>query len=97
MKLSMTKSLSSIITVLSDIYAEIAALESRLAKTQALKQGIQNHLEVNKPNRQLYLAVPLETYETFFQSRFAQVAIDRHQLKLIVYNPIAEEIVQWIS
>ena len=59
MKLSMTKSLSSIITVLSDIYAEIAALESRLAKTQALKQGIQNHLEVNEPNRQLYLVVPL--------------------------------------
>ena len=39
--------------------AEIAALETRLAKTQALKQGIQNHLEVNEPNRQLYLVVPL--------------------------------------
>jgi len=54
-------------------------------------------LEVNEPNRQLYLAVPLETYETFFQSRFAQVAIERHQLKLIVYNPIVEEIVKWIN
>ncbi|MBW4680596.1 MAG: XisH family protein [Microcoleus vaginatus WJT46-NPBG5] len=54
-------------------------------------------LEVNEPDRQLYLAVPLETYETFFQSRFAQVAIERHQLKLIVYNPIAEEIVTWIN
>ena len=52
-------------------------------------------LEVNEPDRQLYLAVPLETYETFFQSRFAQVAIDRHQLKLIVYNPYTEEIVRW--
>jgi hypothetical protein len=30
-------------------------------------------------------------------SRFAQVAIERHQLKLIVYNPIIEEIVQWIN
>lgn len=54
-------------------------------------------LEVNEPDRQLYLAVPLETYDTFFQSRFAQVAINRHHLKLIVYDPIAEEIVQWIS
>lgn len=54
-------------------------------------------LEVNEPDRQLYLAVPLDTYDTFFQSRFAQVAIDRHHLKLIVYDPIAEEIVQWIS
>lgn len=25
-------------------------------------------LEVNQPDRLLYLAVPLETYETFFQS-----------------------------
>lgn len=54
-------------------------------------------LEVNEPDRQLYLAVPLETYETFFQSRFAQVAIERHQLKLIVYNPLIEEIVTWIN
>jgi hypothetical protein len=54
-------------------------------------------LEVKDPARQLYLAIPLDTYDTFFQSRFAQVAIERHQLKLIVYNPIAEEIVQWIN
>jgi glucose-6-phosphate 1-dehydrogenase len=53
-------------------------------------------LEVNEPNRLLYLAVPRETYQTFFQSRFAQTAIDRHQIKLIVYDPIMEEIVQWI-
>ena len=46
---------------------------------------------------QLYLAVPLETYETFFQTSFAQVAVKRHQLKLIVYNSILEEIVTWIN
>ena len=54
-------------------------------------------LEVNEPDRQLYLAIPLDAYETFFQSRFAQAAIDRYQLKLIVYEPIAEEIVKWIN
>jgi hypothetical protein len=54
-------------------------------------------LEVNEPDRQLYLAVPLDTYEIFFQSRFAQIAIERHYLKLIVYNPITEEIVTWIN
>ena len=48
-------------------------------------------------NRQLYLAIPLDAYETFFQSRFAQVSIDRYQLKLIVYEPIAEEIIKWIN
>ncbi len=54
-------------------------------------------LEVNEPDRLLYLAVPVEAYQTFFQSRLAQMAIKRHQLKLIVYEPITEEIVQWIS
>jgi CRISPR/Cas system-associated exonuclease Cas4 (RecB family) len=54
-------------------------------------------LEVNEPTRLLYLAVPLEVYDTFFQSRFAQVAVERHQLKLIVYNPVTEEIVRWIN
>ncbi|MGB3192316.1 MAG: XisH family protein [Limnoraphis sp.] len=54
-------------------------------------------LEVNEPDRQLYLAVPLEAYQTFFQSSLAKTAIKRHQLKLIVYEPIMEEIVQWIN
>lgn len=53
-------------------------------------------LEVQEPERLLYLAIPIEAYETFFQSQLAQVTIERHQLKLIVYNPIMEEIVTWI-
>lgn len=54
-------------------------------------------LEENEPDRQLYLAVPLETYETFFQSRLAQIAVQRHQISLIVYDSILEEIWQWIT
>jgi hypothetical protein len=54
-------------------------------------------LEVKEPERQLYLAVPQETYKTFFQSQFAQLAIERYQLKLIVYNPVEEEIVKWTN
>ncbi len=54
-------------------------------------------LEVNEPERLLYLAIPLETYETFFQSQFAQMIINRYQLKFIVYEPVTEEIVQWRS
>jgi hypothetical protein len=34
-------------------------------------------LEVHEPDRSLYLAVPLDAYETFFQTRFAQTAIAR--------------------
>lgn len=54
-------------------------------------------LEVNEPERRLYLAVPVEAYGSFFQSRLAQAAIAQHQIKLLVYDPIHEEIVQWIK
>lgn len=53
-------------------------------------------LEVKEPKRQLYLAVPLDTYNTFFQSPFTQFVVERYQLRLIVYDPVIEEIVQWI-
>jgi hypothetical protein len=54
-------------------------------------------LEVHEPDRDLYLAIPLDAYETFFQTRFAQTVVTRYGLQLIVYNPILEEIVQWIK
>jgi hypothetical protein len=54
-------------------------------------------LEAKDPDRQLYLAIPLETHNTFFQSQFARMVKERYQLKLIIYEPINEEIVQWIN
>jgi XisH protein len=54
-------------------------------------------LEVHEPDRNLYLAIPIDAYENFFQTRFAQAAIARYHLSLIVYNPILEEIVKWIK
>ncbi|MFN8493476.1 MAG: XisH family protein [Caldilineaceae bacterium] len=52
-----------------------------------------DHLE---PDRTLYLAVPLDTYESFFLTKFGQHAIRRFQLKLLVYIVESEEIAQWI-
>ena len=54
-------------------------------------------LENSDPDRMLYLAIPVETYETFFQSRFAQTAVQRHQLKLLIYDPVMEEILEWTT
>lgn len=54
-------------------------------------------LEVNESKRELYLAVPVEAYSSFFQSRLAQVAVKKHQIKLLVYDPVYEEVVQWIK
>ncbi|MBD2359643.1 XisH family protein [Anabaena minutissima FACHB-250] len=54
-------------------------------------------LETTEPNRLLYLAVPFDIYQTFFQLEFTQAAIQRYQLLLIVYDPVNEVIVQWIN
>ena len=52
-------------------------------------------LSATEPERILYLAVPLDAYETFFQLEFTQEAIQLYQIWLIVYDPVNEVIVQW--
>jgi len=52
-------------------------------------------LEIQEPERILYLAVPLGTYQSFFTLPFIQTVLQRSQLKLIVYDPRNEEIVSW--
>lgn len=54
-------------------------------------------LEEEKAERDLYLAVPLEIYQIFFSLPFAQTSIQRNQLKLIIFNPDEEVIVEWIK
>jgi hypothetical protein len=53
-------------------------------------------LEIIDSTRILYLAVPVGTYEAFFKREFAQISLERYQIKLIIYDPIQEVIVQWI-
>jgi hypothetical protein len=54
-------------------------------------------LEDEDPDRRLYLAVPLETYNDFFQIPFVQTALNRHAIHVIIYDPIQEEIKLWKS
>ncbi|MDJ1168429.1 XisH family protein [Roseofilum sp. BLCC_M154] len=54
-------------------------------------------LENLEPSRSLYLAVPQEIYETFFQSLLPQSVIQKHQIKLLIYDPPNEVIVTWIT
>lgn len=53
-------------------------------------------LEIVEPERQLYLAVRVPIYESFFQRRFIMAAIQRYQLRLIIYDVQQEVIVQWL-
>lgn len=52
-------------------------------------------LEETQSERVLYLAVPNDTYISFFQTRLAQIAVEKYNIKIIVYDPIVEVIVKW--
>lgn len=54
-------------------------------------------LESIEPERKLYLAVPLDTYQTFFQYEFTQTAIETYQVLLIIYDPNTQAITKWIE
>lgn len=49
----------------------------------------------DEPDRQLYLAVPRDVYQTFLQFEPATIAIERYQVHLLIYNPAQEVIEQW--
>ncbi len=73
-------------SVITDFYAALGQfLSYRLA------------LASIEPNRKLYLAVPFDVYETFFQYEFTQTAVQQYQVLLIVYHPRNEVIVQWTN
>jgi hypothetical protein len=50
-----------------------------------------------EPDRQLYLAIREEIYLDFFSEEIVQTVLANIPLKLIVFDPIEEVIVQWIN
>ncbi len=52
-------------------------------------------LQMTDSDRVLYLAVPEDTFDSFFQERFVQEAIRLYQLRLLVYDSDKEVIVSW--
>jgi XisH protein len=86
---------------------EIAVeIKSFLAQSSAISEfhtalgqfiNYRGALRREDPNRTLYLAVPSITYNNFFQLEFPQLMIEENQLKLIIYKPEDEVIVQWIN
>lgn len=54
-------------------------------------------LEETEPERLLYLAVPLEAYDSFFYRDLPKASINKYQVKLIIYDSRNEVIVKWIN
>jgi XisH protein len=71
-------------SVVSDFHAALGQfLNYRLA------------LQMSEPERILYLALPVDTYESFFHEVFVQEAVRVYQLKLMIYDPIQKVILRW--
>jgi len=53
-------------------------------------------LQSTDSDRVLYLAVPSAAFDEFFQLEFTQQVVATYSVRLIVYDPIEQEIVQWL-
>jgi hypothetical protein len=54
-------------------------------------------LEEENSDRQIFLAIPVETYREFFLKNIIQKAVKINQIKIIVYDSVNEVIELWIS
>ena len=54
-------------------------------------------LEELDPLRKIWLAIPDDAWNDFFQRPFIQKAILRYQIEFIIFDPYTEEIIQWIK
>jgi hypothetical protein len=54
-------------------------------------------LERVSPERELFLAIAHDVYEDFFLQPAVQDIVAAHAMHLLVFEPVTEEVVQWIS
>ncbi len=52
-------------------------------------------LEDYDPERQLFLAIPVETHREFFCRELVRKAAERYDLRWIVFDPTNQTIVEW--
>ncbi len=73
-----------------------ASVISELEKTIGQLQLYQWALEEQEPERQLFLAVSQDVYLKHFSKQIFQLAMQRNSIKLLVYDPMREEVLQWL-
>jgi XisH protein len=74
-----------------------ASAINELEKTMGQMQLYQWALELQDPDRKLFLAVTEVAYLKYFQKPLFQLVIQRNKINLLVYNSGEEVIVQWLT
>ena len=54
-------------------------------------------LEKIEPDRNLYLAISKEVFNNLFEEPIGKLLIENHHIKLIIFEPNQEVILQWIE
>ncbi len=54
-------------------------------------------LEIQEPDRILFLAIPEQMWLRFFQKKVIQRSLERVGARILVYNPQSNTVVQWIK
>lgn len=49
-----------------------------------------------EPERELYLAVPEEAFQTIFTEQIGQLMLNRRLQRLLRFSPVRSEVVQWM-
>jgi hypothetical protein len=84
------------------ILIEIKGFEGNSSLIDALMSALGQYavykamLDYLNLKEQLFLAVPRVAYEGIFQAPVAQQAIQNLAVRLLVFDPIAEEVVLWV-
>jgi glucose-6-phosphate 1-dehydrogenase len=56
-----------------------------------------NVLAMREPDRILYLAVPENIYNRFFEELVIQKTMKEEKFKLVIYNQVTQIITQWVT
>ena len=70
---------------------------SELEKTLGQLLLYQWALEEQEPSRQLFLAISQFAFLKYFQNPLFQLAVRRNKINLLVFNPVEEVIVKWLT
>lgn len=54
-------------------------------------------MEVIEPDRELYLAIPQQTFDDIFQDEIGKVLLAKKRMRLLIFDPESEMVQQWIA